>query len=96
LIGVRFLYILGLCCYQFWFWSSGLHTLSARDGQCSMVGFAFSPVPLDSQGLAAFHIVLFAALLVGTHWTAAVSIYSRNGERKRRSARRKWRRAIRK
>lgn len=95
LTAMRFLYTLGLCCYQFWFWTTGLHTMGARDGRCPRVGFAFNPVSLDIQGLAAFHIVLYAALLVGALWTAAASVYLRRGERKRRKARRKWRRAMR-
>lgn len=95
LTAMRFLYTLGLCSYQFWFWAAGLLIMSARDGRCPRVGFAFGPVSLDSQGLAVFHIVLYAALLVGALWTVAASIYLKGGERKRRKARRKWRRAMR-
>ncbi|OIW28994.1 hypothetical protein CONLIGDRAFT_715425 [Coniochaeta ligniaria NRRL 30616] len=45
-----------------------------------------------------FHIVLAVALLVGALWTAAAAagMSLRGGDRKKRKARRKWRRAMRK
>lgn len=99
LTGMRAVYIVALCGYEFWFWSTGLKTLqsSARDyAHCpSWVGFVFSEVRLDSRGFAGFHITLYALLLAGAVYTAAASMYNRYGERERRKARRKWRRRMR-
>lgn len=97
LTGMRACYIVGLCGYEFWFWSAGVETLTeARDDtRCQRLGFLFGQVRLASGAFAGFQIVMYALLLAGAVYTAATGMHERCGERERQRARRKWRRRMR-
>ncbi|KAB5515216.1 hypothetical protein GE09DRAFT_1231461 [Coniochaeta sp. 2T2.1] len=90
----RFVYIVGLGTFEFWFWNGSGERRGRMGGdmECPRWVWVFGRrVALGDGGLRVFMVVLYTALVVGAVAVAAMNLV----RRRRGDARKEWRRAVR-
>jgi hypothetical protein len=93
LTAVRFVFLLVVCAYEFWFWSGGIEALDRGRDQCRSYGYLFGRLPLDgSSVLRSVSVTFYALLLVGALATAGAVLAS--SERERSETRQAWREKV--